>query len=75
MLCARCQTNGRLLADRALSRLLKADSPRTLEELEAPSGAEDLAVAQARVYFFAAAFGLRVLTKRKLASRYGARLA
>ena len=33
--CARCQTNGRLLADRALSRLLKADSPRTLEELEA----------------------------------------
>ncbi len=32
--CARCQTNGRLLADRSLSRLLKADSPRTLEELE-----------------------------------------
>ena len=32
--CARCQTNGRLLADRALSRLLKQDWPRTLEELE-----------------------------------------
>jgi formamidopyrimidine-DNA glycosylase len=33
--CARCQTNGKLLADRALSRLLGADWPRTLEELEA----------------------------------------
>ncbi|MBI5365276.1 MAG: formamidopyrimidine-DNA glycosylase [Planctomycetes bacterium] len=32
--CARCQTEGRLLADRALSRLLKDDWPRTLEELE-----------------------------------------
>lgn len=32
--CARCQTGGRLLADRALSRLLKQDWPRTLEELE-----------------------------------------
>jgi formamidopyrimidine-DNA glycosylase len=32
--CARCQTGGRLLADRALSKLLKADWPRTLEELE-----------------------------------------
>jgi formamidopyrimidine-DNA glycosylase len=32
--CANCQTDGRLLADRALSRLLKADWPRTLEELE-----------------------------------------
>ena len=32
--CANCQTGGRLLADRALSRLLKADWPRTLEELE-----------------------------------------
>jgi formamidopyrimidine-DNA glycosylase len=30
--CARCQTEGRLLADRALSRLLKADWPRTLED-------------------------------------------
>ena len=33
--CPRCQTGGRLLADRALSRLLKADWPRTLEEWEA----------------------------------------
>ena len=32
--CARCQTGGRLLADRSLSRLLKADWPRTLEELD-----------------------------------------
>jgi formamidopyrimidine-DNA glycosylase len=32
--CATCQTGGRLLADRALSRLLKEDWPRTLEELE-----------------------------------------
>ncbi len=33
--CPRCQTGGKLLADRALSRLLKGDWPRTLEELEA----------------------------------------
>jgi len=33
--CSRCQTGGRLLSDRALSRLLKDDWPRTLEELEA----------------------------------------
>lgn len=32
--CARCQTGGALLADRSLSRLLKSDWPRTLEELE-----------------------------------------
>ncbi|HTT67838.1 MAG TPA: DNA-formamidopyrimidine glycosylase family protein [Gemmatimonadales bacterium] len=32
--CARCQTGGRLLADRALSRLLKDDWPRSLDELE-----------------------------------------
>lgn len=32
--CPRCQTGGRLLADRSLSRLLKSDWPRTLEELE-----------------------------------------
>jgi formamidopyrimidine-DNA glycosylase len=32
--CARCQTGGRVLADRALSKLLKADWPRTLEEWE-----------------------------------------
>ena len=33
--CARCQTGGKLLADRSLSRLLHGDWPRTLEELEA----------------------------------------
>ena len=33
--CARCQTGGRILADRSLSRLLRSDWPRTLEELEA----------------------------------------
>ena len=32
--CPRCQTGGRLLADRALSRLLREDWPRTVEELE-----------------------------------------
>ena len=32
--CATCQTGGRLLADRSLSRLMKDDWPRTLEELE-----------------------------------------
>jgi len=32
--CARCQTDGRLLADRAMSRLLKQDWPRTLEEMD-----------------------------------------
>jgi len=32
--CPRCQTEGRLLADRALSRLLKGDWPRRIEELE-----------------------------------------
>lgn len=33
--CPRCQTGGRLLADRSLSRLLKQDWPRTVEEAEA----------------------------------------
>ena len=32
--CPQCQTNGKLLADRGLSRLLKADWPKSLEELE-----------------------------------------
>jgi formamidopyrimidine-DNA glycosylase len=32
--CARCQTGGTILADRSLSRLLKGDWPRTLDELE-----------------------------------------
>jgi formamidopyrimidine-DNA glycosylase len=31
--CARCQTGGRLLADRSLSRLLKADWPRSIDDL------------------------------------------
>jgi formamidopyrimidine-DNA glycosylase len=33
--CAQCQTGGKVLADRGLSRLLGSDWPRTLEELEA----------------------------------------
>ena len=36
--CARCQTGGKLLADRALSRLLKEDWPRTIEEIEEMRG-------------------------------------
>jgi hypothetical protein len=36
--CPTCQTGGRLLADRALSRLLREDWPRTLEELERRKG-------------------------------------
>ena len=36
--CVRCQTGGKLLADRALSRLLGADWPRTMDELEALRG-------------------------------------
>src|SRR2546422_4670682 len=38
--CARCQTGGVLLADRSLSRLLKSDWPRSLEEMEAAPGSE-----------------------------------
>ena len=37
--CPRCQTNGKVLADRSLSRLLKDDWPRSIEELEERSGA------------------------------------
>jgi len=33
--CATCQTEGRVLADRSLSRLLGKDWPRTLDELDA----------------------------------------
>lgn len=33
--CPRCQTGGKLLADRSLSRLLKGDWPRTVDEMEA----------------------------------------
>jgi formamidopyrimidine-DNA glycosylase len=36
--CATCQTDGRLLADRSLSRLLRDDWPKTLEELERRKG-------------------------------------
>jgi formamidopyrimidine-DNA glycosylase len=36
--CPGCQTEGRLLADRALSRLLREDWPKTLEALLAPQG-------------------------------------
>jgi formamidopyrimidine-DNA glycosylase len=32
--CARCQTGGRLLADRALSRLLREDWPRSIDEID-----------------------------------------
>jgi formamidopyrimidine-DNA glycosylase len=32
--CANCQTNGKILADRALSRLLKNDWPKRIEDLE-----------------------------------------
>ena len=32
--CATCQTEGRLLADRSLSKLLKADWPKRIEDLE-----------------------------------------
>ena len=31
--CARCQTGGRVLADRALSRLLRSSYPRTLDDI------------------------------------------
>lgn len=41
--CAPCQTGGKLLADRALSRLLRGDWPRTLDELEARGGRRKLA--------------------------------
>jgi formamidopyrimidine-DNA glycosylase len=36
--CPRCQTNGKLLADRALSRLLKQDWPKSIDELDLISG-------------------------------------
>ncbi len=36
--CATCQTDGKVLADRSLSRLLKQDWPRTLEDWEALRG-------------------------------------
>ena len=36
--CARCQTGGRVLADRSLSKLLKDAYPRRIEDLEGPLG-------------------------------------
>ncbi len=39
--CPRCQTGGQLLADRAFSRLLKRDWPKTIDELERLAGRED----------------------------------
>ncbi len=46
--CARCQTGGKLLADRALSRLLREDWPRTVEELEERRRGNDLERARPR---------------------------
>tara|TARA_B110000116_G_scaffold106941_1_gene92945 strand:- start:1735 stop:2649 length:915 start_codon:yes stop_codon:yes gene_type:complete len=40
--CARCQTGGRLLSDRSMSRLLKSDWPRSLDELEQITAARQL---------------------------------
>jgi formamidopyrimidine-DNA glycosylase len=42
--CATCQTDGKLLADRSLSRLLRKDWPRTLEELEELRSSGDRAI-------------------------------
>ena len=49
--CSRCQTGGRLLSDRALSRLLKDDWPRTLDELEAHKTKRRQAVSPGRRCF------------------------
>ncbi|HET7023842.1 MAG TPA: zinc finger domain-containing protein, partial [Gemmatimonadales bacterium] len=38
--CPTCQTDGRLLADRAMSRLLKEDWPRSLEEMDERLGGQ-----------------------------------
>lgn len=46
--CARCQTGGRLLADRAMSRLMHEDWPRTLDELEARRKEKSASAAVAR---------------------------
>jgi formamidopyrimidine-DNA glycosylase len=45
--CPRCQTEGKLLADRALSRLLRGDWPRSIDELEERAKREAVAVAEA----------------------------
>jgi formamidopyrimidine-DNA glycosylase len=41
--CPRCQTGGKVLADRSLSRLLNSDWPKTVEELEARQAAREAA--------------------------------
>lgn len=46
--CPRCQTGGRLLADRALSRLLRKDWPRTIDELEERSASRGASPARPR---------------------------
>jgi formamidopyrimidine-DNA glycosylase len=40
--CAKCQTGGKLVADRSLSRLLKEDWPKSLEEMEEVKHARSL---------------------------------
>jgi formamidopyrimidine-DNA glycosylase len=45
--CPRCQTGGKLLADRSLSQLLKKDWPKTVEELEELRGSRARAARQA----------------------------
>lgn len=46
--CPKCQTGGKLLADRGLSRLLKSDWPKTLEELEELKAARAVSTPTAR---------------------------
>ncbi len=46
--CAACQTGGRLFADRSLSRLLRNDWPRTLEELEESGVTQPATIASRR---------------------------
>ena len=46
--CPTCQTDEKLLADRSLSRLMRGDWPKTLEELEAKKDAQSLSVPLAR---------------------------
>jgi formamidopyrimidine-DNA glycosylase len=46
--CAACQTGGKLLADRAFSRLLREDWPRTLEELEMKMGKRNESTVESR---------------------------
>ena len=44
--CAKCQTGGKVLADRSLSRLLRSDWPRTLDELEALKRRQKIGIAR-----------------------------